>query len=113
MKLSMTLWSRAMSFAAAAAVASSAAASAQTLPLGELAKKEEARRKGVTAPTKVLTNTDVPKKEPAPVPPGQTAAAAKPADEKTPPKPDEPVKDEAYWKGRMQQAREELRRNEM
>ena len=85
---------------------------AQTPTLADLAKKEEARRKGVKAPTKVLTNQDVPKKD-TPAPSPAAAGTARPEDEKAPQKPEEPAKDEAYWKGRMTQAREELRRSEM
>ncbi len=102
-------------FVAFALAASSAAA--QTL--GDVAQKEAARRKasGVTA-QKVYTNDDLkvvpPPSSPAPAlsgsAPAQTAADAKKPEENKPP---EEEKGESYWRGRMAQAREELRRNEM
>jgi hypothetical protein len=96
-------------------VAPSVAFAQQTPTLGELARKEQERRKALKTPeAKVLTNQDLPR-VPAPVPPpppGETlpppAVAEKPAE-----KPEEPAKDEAWWRQRISQAREELRRNEM
>jgi cell division septation protein DedD len=97
---------------AVAALFAGSVASAQTPTLAELAKREEARRKAVKAPTKVLTKDDVPKATvPSPAP--ATSQPKPAADEKGAAKPDEPVKDEAWWKGRAAKAREELRRNEM
>ena len=85
--------------------------------LGELAKKEQERRKGVKAAGKVYSNKDLPK-PPAPEPAAGTAAlppagagkaeAAKP--EQKDDKSDQ--KDEAWWRGRMMQAREAQRRGE-
>ena len=107
--------------AAAAILALASQASAQTPTLAELAKREEARRKGVTAPAKVVTNDDVPKG--AAPRPGASAAddkAAKPdakpavgADDTSGQKPEEPVKDAAWWQKRISTVRDELRRNEM
>jgi hypothetical protein len=96
-----------------------AASSAVAQTLGDVAQKEAARRKasGVTA-QKVYTNEDL-KAAPAPsaappapagAAPAQAAADAKKADDTKPP---EEEKGESYWRGRMVQAREELRRNEM
>jgi hypothetical protein len=92
-----------------------AAYAEQSPTLGEIARKEQERRKALKAPAaKVLTNEDLPRAAaPAPTPtaapePDRAAAADKPAD-----KPEEPAKDEAWWRQRMTQAREELRRNEM
>lgn len=95
-------------------------AAAQTPTLAELAKKEEARRKSVTAPAKVVTNDDVPK---GAAPAGKAAApagddkgdkTAKPADKDAKPSAsDEPVKDAAWWQKRISTVRDELRRNEM
>ena len=86
----------------------------QTPTLGELSRKEQERRKALQAPAaKVLTNQDLPRgtaPAPPPVPP---ADAAQPVQEKAADKPEEPAKDEAWWRQRMSQAREELRRNEM
>ena len=70
-----------------------AAASAQTPSLGELAKQEQERRKTQKTPAKVYTK----------------ATEAK-QDEK---KPAEDEKDEAWWKNRINQVREDQRRNEM
>ena len=88
----------------------------QTPTLGELARKEQQRRQRVKPATKVLTNEDLP--QGAPRPPVPADPAALPADKPEevapdPPKPEEPAKDEASWRQRISQAREELRRNEM
>lgn len=94
---------------------------AQT-PLAEVAKKEAERRKTQPASGKVYTNKDLPEsaQKPAtppaaetaqPVDPVAAAAAQPPAGEE--PKPQTEQKDEAWWKGRITQAREELRRNEL
>lgn len=96
--------------------------------LGDLAKKEQERRKTAPPATKTYTNDDL-KKMPAPPSPepGTVPAAkdvdkdpAKPGDAKAdgakpaePVEPAKPAKDEAYWRGRITTAREELRRNEM
>lgn len=107
------------STAAVMALALASAASAQTPTLAELAKREEARRKGVTAPAKVVTNDDVPKGAAArPGAPASDDKAGKAddkpsaADEKST-KPDEPVKDAAWWQKRIATVRDELKRNEM
>ena len=101
-----------------------AIAYAQATPtLGELARKEEERRKALkAASTVVLTDKDVPRATtptPQPAPAGEApgekpaeAAGEKPA-EQAGEKPQEPVKDEAWWKERVTRVREELRRNEM
>jgi hypothetical protein len=97
-----------------------AASSAFAQTLGDVAKQEAARRKASGASAaKVYTNDDL-KAAPAPAaaaptapaPAAEAAAAAdtKKADEK---KAAEDDKGESYWRGRMAQAREELRRNEM
>lgn len=90
--------------------------------LAELAKKEQERRKATGSATKVITNKDLPAPR-TPVRPPDAAGAGPPAT--APPaaaeaakKAEEPaaagdVKDEAYWRGRMAAAREDLRRNEM
>ena len=83
----------------------------QNPSLGELALKEQERRKALKASGagKVVTNNDVPKGTPQAPPPA--TVSAKPDD--TTDKPEEPAKDEAWWKARMNQERELLRRNEM
>ena len=89
----------------------------QTPTLGEIAKKEEERRKRISAPAKVYTNKDLPKSAAPQTPPAAPAAATatKPAEQKPedPNKPKEEVKDEAWWKARITTARTELQRNEM
>jgi hypothetical protein len=99
-------------------LAGTSARAQQTPTLGELALKEQERRKALKASGagKVLTNQDLPRgvapATPAPGTPG--AAAAKPGTEPTDKdKPEEPPKDEAWWKQRINQEREGLRRNEM
>lgn len=107
-----------------AALLAPAIASAQSTPtLGELARKEEERRKALKAASKVvLTDKDVPRATapPTPAAPAGEAPGEKPAEpagekpaEQAGEKPKEPVKDEAWWKERITRAREELRRNEM
>jgi hypothetical protein len=115
-----------------AMLASGASSSAQSL--ADVARKEEARRKTVAEPAKVYTNKDL---KPVPSPSNAPAAAtpdgktdekaapakdepAKPADkndknEKTaaaPPAKGEPVKDQAFWAGRLKAAQEQLARDE-
>ena len=87
----------------------------QTPTLAELARKEQQRRKAQKTPSKVYTKKDLPPSPPpaagapaAQAPPAQPPAEAKPAEAKPG---DE--KDEIWWKNRINQAREELRRNEM
>ena len=102
------------------AVIGHAAARAQGPALAEVAKKEADRRKKQPAAGKVYTNKDLPPSaqkppqsgEAAPAQPVDPVAAAteqKPAD----PKPEGEAKDEGWWKNRITQAREELRRNEV
>ena len=98
-------------------------ASAQSL--GELAKREQARKKATPTAKKTYTNDDLKQLPPPSGTPGKPAEdAAKAADakagdakpaasEKTEPaKSAEPAKDERYWRGRITAAREEVRRNE-
>ena len=109
----------------AAVVLCSGMAHAQSL--GDVAKKEEERRKAVKSSGKVYTNDDLRKYPVGPVPlppgegesaatgpgaPGDPVAAAKaqggiPAPEKV-----EETRDETYWKKRITDARERLRRSE-
>ena len=100
-------------------------ATAGAQSLAEVAKKEADRRKAAgaspkAAPKKVYTNDDL---KPAPPPsPGSMATPAAPnakdaakdaAAQKDAAKKPEEEKGEEYWRGRMEQAREALRRNEM
>jgi hypothetical protein len=87
--------------------------------LGEVAKKEEERRKGVKAPSKVLTNKDLnapppssaPPPAAAPAPTADAKDAAKDKDAKDT-KDKEPAKDEAYWRGRLKTLQDALDRNQ-
>ena len=94
------------------------AQSSMTRPLADVAKTEEARRKDVRKPAKVITNNDLkpdiskgiappstvtPATAPANATPGAPAGAAKP----------DPAKDQAYWSGRMKEARDKQQRNQM
>ena len=102
-------------------------AAAQTPTLGDLAKREQERRKATKSSDKVLTNKDLPAsaQQPAPAagtptttPAPSTAAApggaAKPAagDDKKTGGAASDQKDEAAWRKRISEARESLRRNE-
>ena len=104
--------------------ASRVVAQQPTPTLGELAKKEQERRKALKTEGKVLTKEDLPVATPTPVPPAG-APATQPAstapakstteaagEQKATQKPEE-EKGEAWWRQRMTQARDELRRNEM
>lgn len=103
--------------------------------LGELAKREAERKKAAPTATKTYTNGDL---KSVPAPSGTATGDSLPAkDGKDPKDPDandskdpkdakeskepekvdatkpaEPAKDEAYWRGRMAAAREDVRRNE-
>jgi hypothetical protein len=116
-------------FAIAVGFFSAAVASGQTL--GEVAKKEAERRKGQSQGGKVYTNKDLPASAQKPATPSPAATSTEaPAQTATDPvaaatqqkaddaktatdKPQGEQKDQAYWKGRMAAAREELRRSEM
>jgi len=92
--------------------------------LAEVAKKEEDRRKTITAPAKVYTNQDlkpVPESStPAPSSTASTpasgstpdASAASSKEEKEGEKTKGPVKDKAYWSARMKGLQENLTRDE-
>jgi hypothetical protein len=93
---------------------------AYTQSLGELAKREQARRKAAPPAAKTYTNEDLKKLPPmpdtvtSPAQPTKVEEAAKPVDAKPgAAAPGEPAKDEKYWRGRITAAREEIRRNEM
>ena len=95
--------------------------------LADVAKKEADRRKSVPEPAKVYTNKDlgpVPAGSPPPPPAGD--ASAKPADADKEKKADEkagdkaegseksakaPVKDQAYWSGRLKALQDKLARD--
>ena len=87
---------------------------AQAPPLAEVARKEQERRKTQKPAGKVYTNKDLPESAQGrgPTPVAQPAPdTSKPPAEK-PAAGQENEKDETWWKNRINQAREELRRNE-
>ena len=116
-----------------------AASAAAGQSLGELARQEEARRKAIKTPAKIYTNESIRGQAPptrptpsandtaAPTPaPGAPAAAPNPptaapstsaqgsgAAAATPAAPSAEVKDEAYWRKRMQATRDQLARSQI
>lgn len=97
---------------------------AQSPTLGDVARKEQERRKGTRAPEKVYTNDDL--KDgglPSAPPPTDAAApagagtpsgdAAKPSTPSPDKAADKGTKTEADWHARITAAREELQRNEV
>jgi hypothetical protein len=108
----------------------SGSATAQPQSLAEAARKAEAERKAVKAPGKVYTNDDLKRFGSAPPPPpagaGEAARPAPPAVEgQTPTQPgqpgpeasaqkpaeQQPVKDEAWWRKTLAEARSKLERS--
>jgi hypothetical protein len=90
----------------------------QTPSLADVARKEQERRKTQKGASKPLTNKDLPDggrgagtaRPVQPPPPEPTPAKeAKPPE----PEPSKEAKEEAFWRQRIAQAREELRRNEV
>ncbi|MBE3072910.1 MAG: hypothetical protein IMZ67_08045, partial [Acidobacteria bacterium] len=80
--------------------------------LADIARKEEARRKAVTTPARVLTNKDVrPVTPPAPASPEQAAPGAQQAPAIAPPSPPAEIRDEAYWRTLVTEARAKLERS--
>lgn len=112
--------------AVAACLSIPVALRAQSPSLGELAQKEQERRKGLAAAGKVISNKDLPKAPASAAPPAGALPPATPAtpttadkagsDDKaakpegTPAAGDE--KNEAWWHDRVVQAREAQRRGE-
>ena len=96
-----------------AVAASGSAVSAQSL--GDIARKEEARRKSVPA-TKVYTNKDLGGQAETPAPAPATPPAATPApaasEAKDKDKDKGPAKDQAYWAGRMKGLQGQLERDQ-
>jgi hypothetical protein len=92
------------------------AASASSQALGDIAKKEEARRKTVKTPGKLYTNESLRSEGEPPAAPATdvspTAATPAPAASGAqPPAADDVKKDEKYWKDRLTQARTALDRS--
>jgi hypothetical protein len=102
-----------MAGAVAAAVFAQAALPLRAQSLGELARKEQERRKEIKVAGKVYSNNDLPPSAgPSPaaaLPPATTTPDAK-ADAPKAELKDE--KDESWWRARMSQARETQRRSE-
>jgi DNA repair exonuclease SbcCD ATPase subunit len=94
------------------------AASASAQSLADVARKEEARRKHVTKPARVLTNKDLKPSE-IPIPPAGSEQAApagdaKPAEQKPADETEEQLaRDEQTWRDRMAKARADLEHSEM
>lgn len=125
----MPAWGRLLTVALAALAIAAGGALVSAQSLGDVAKKEQQRRKTTAKPAaKTYTNRDLgpggtrpPAPPAAAAPAGATAgpggATAKDADkakaaaEPEPPK--DPRETEEYWRGRMAAAKAELQRNEM
>lgn len=101
------------------------AVSTGTRPLADVAKDEEARRKSVRKPAKTYTNTDLRPDYARAVPPPPSAATttganatpanATPANATPATSNDKPApaQDQAYWSGRMKEARAQLDRSQI
>lgn len=106
--------------ALAACLSIPATARAQSPSLGELAQKEQERRKGLAAAGKVISNKDLPAAAApaAPAPGAPAPPATGPADKTakdgkaTEAAPAGDEKNEAWWHDRVVQAREAQRRGE-
>ena len=100
-----------------AALGTVASASLAGQTLADVARKEEERRKTVKATGKTYTNKDLgtlppgtpaPQPLPTPAPP----ADADPAKDAEKPAGKEPVKDQAYWAGRMKELQTQVQRDQ-
>ncbi len=88
--------------------------------LADVAKKEEERRKTAKPADKTYTNKDLgtlPAGTPPPPQPAKPAASTDPAAKETEKPADqekekEPVKDQAYWAGRMKELQTQLQRDQ-
>jgi hypothetical protein len=95
------------------------AASAGAQSLADVARREEARRKQVKKPSRVITNKDLrPSETPPPPPPVATQAQPPAADAATPAEPEvseeeKRKKDEETWRQRVADARQALERSQM
>jgi hypothetical protein len=110
----------------AAALLALAAPRLAAQSLGDVAKKEEDRRKHLKEPAKVLTNKDLNAPPPTSAPPPAAAPAAnaatdaaknagkdsKDAKDAKDAKDKEPAKDEAYWRGRLKSLQQAMDRNQ-
>jgi len=84
--------------------------------LGDVARKEEARRQALKEPAKVYTNKDLGSVAPAPPvpPPDATKPPSPPADAKDAEKDKDktPVKDQAYWGGKVKELQAQADRDQ-
>lgn len=82
--------------------------------LGDLAKKEQKRRAGVTTPGKVYTGKDLPPsaQKPAPPPAAPAAPDNTASEQAAPPPAAQEEKNEAWWRARIGKVREQVRRDE-
>jgi hypothetical protein len=94
-----------------------AAVGAYAQSLGDVARKEEARRKTVRKPSRVYTNESLQNVDPPPSTPSpaEPKASPAPAAQETPAPaatatPGESLRDEKYWRGRLEAARTSLGR---
>ena len=79
--------------------------------LADIAKKEEERRKAVPAPAKVYTNKDLAPTPAVSTPAPKTAEAPKDTQDTKDTK-DTPLKDQAYWSGRLKALQTQLDRDQ-
>jgi hypothetical protein len=90
-------------------------ASAGPQSLADVARKEEARRKQITKPARVLTNKDLKPSE-VPIPPASSEQPTPPGTakaEEQKPAEDSQANDEQAWRDRMAKARADLEHSEM
>jgi predicted lipid-binding transport protein (Tim44 family) len=85
--------------------------------LADLAKREEERRRKIAEPAKVYTNKDLasgqaPSTPPASAPAAPAAAPSDAKDTEPAAKDKAPLRDQAYWAGRLKALRDELARND-
>lgn len=94
-------------------------AAAQNPPLAEVARQEAERRKATRTAPRILTNQDLPKiARPAPAASAGAAPDAPPAPDKgdaaaSVPEADKVEKNETWWRLRIAEPRDTLRRNEV
>lgn len=108
-------------FLVAPALAAAQTASS-TIPLAEVARKEEQRQSQTKKPSKVFTNKDLKSDFSKPVAGAPSVASTAPesgnasagnATPTAPSAPAAPAKDQAYWQGRIKTARDEAGRLQM
>jgi hypothetical protein len=96
-------------------------AAAQNPPLADVARKEQERRKALhaqqqqtTGEVKVLTNKDLPQVNPAPASAGGVdAQKGEPAAQPKEQAPESPVRNEAWWRARITEVRDQLARDQV